>query len=170
MQFFSFSAVCISFGLYCNPQHAHFWGHRVLTHQSIKSLWSRTIYLQHHFFLFYHENKMLQKIVLKHTINLQTLNCPSDLAIFLVHTGWHLHIWGFIRGFSNVLFWIPCVHQNIWEPCKRPCSSGSDPYLSKVRKELVVDCLKISSKYMFWVCGEHTKCHPQTRSQCLFVG
>ena len=35
------------------------------------------IYL--HFCLFDHQNKMLQKIVLKHTINLWTLNWPTDL-------------------------------------------------------------------------------------------
>ena len=87
MKSFSFLTVCILFGLQCNAQHAHLCGHRVLTRQSIESLWSRTIYLQHHFCLFYHQNKTLQKIVLKHKINLQTLNCQTDLAnMFLVHT------------------------------------------------------------------------------------
>ena len=101
---------------------------------------------------------MLQKIVLKYTKKLRTLNCPTDLKQHkYISTQWHLHIWGFIRGFSNVSFWITCVHQNIWEPCTRPCSSGPDLYLSKVRKELVIDCLEIPSKYKFWGCGESVR-------------
>ena len=112
---------------------------------------------------------MLQKTVLKHAIN-----CPTDLAkIYLVHTQSlffysvtpsHMrHNWLLNCFVLNTLY--TPEHLRTWS-----CSSGPDWYPSKVRKELVIDCLKISSKYSFWGCGEHTKCHPQTRSQYLFEG